>query len=1096
MNRQENNRRLIAGLLLATYGLTSLSQVACAEFQQAPSCCQPPKDASREFHADGPVTFFGKLLDTSDYPARWYCGTWTLETGWLHVISDAAIFGAYFSIPCAIVYFMYRRRDFPYLKLIGLFAAFILACGIGHLIEACIFWWPAYRLSGVVKAITAIISWATVVVGLRIIPQLLELPGIARLNAELTEQRNLLDTIINDCTLPIFWKNVNCEVVGCNQAFVELIGMSSVEEVVKQGRIAQLGIPEECVERYKQDDRQVLKSGEPMIGYEETVELASGTRLLKTSKVPRFAADGSICGLIGFCEDITDRRLARAELEEAHRLFRGTFEQAAVGIAHCDAAGNWLLANQVMCDITGFTEEELLATTFQSITHPDDLEEDLNYLEAFLAAEMAQGTWEKRFVRKDGSCITVRLTMSATRCNGELERFIVVVEDTTEEVESRRREAVSLQEIAKLSLVAANIQHSVVIANKDGEIEWVNDAFVKMTGFTMGEVVGRKPGAFLQGQKTDQETVARIRSAIARREPIAVEIVNYHKDGKDYWIRLEISPVFDDAGNLSNFISTQADITDRKRQQDALVSATEAAEAANVAKSEFLANMSHEIRTPLNGILGFTELLIEDDSDAAERHDHLHTIHTSGRHLLELINSVLDLSKIEAGQLTVELLACSPHAVLAEVVSILRVRASEKGIALDYSWEGPIPQSIETDPHRFKQVLMNLVGNAIKFTKQGYVHIVASVDCSDKSPALKVEIRDTGDGIAADRLESIFEPFVQADSSVTRQFGGTGLGLPISRRIATALGGSVDCASVVGVGSCFTLRIATGDLKNVEMLKTAPEAVSGDITGSEQSAVSLEGLNVLVVDDGSTNRKLIRLILTRVGALVETAENGQVAIEKVTSEDFDLVLMDMQMPVLDGYEATRRLRTQGYRKPIIALTANALKGDQGRCLEAGCSGYLSKPIDMGSLTHALANTQVCKLKTPEDKQSDSASSELLAEDSDGLESPVEYECSLPLDDPAIREIVEEFLGKLDPQFELMRECLADGNLEELTRLAHWLKGAGGTVGFDCFTEPAAELERQAKSGGSGLDDMIAALEQIANAISLDRSTSTIIPDEK
>lgn len=1054
----------------------------------------------REFHSDSPIAFFSKLFDTSDYPARWYCGTWTLETGWLHVVSDAAIFGAYFSIPLAIVFFMRRRRDFPYWGLLGLFAAFILACGIGHLIEACIFWWPAYRLSGLVKAITAIISWTTVFFGLRVIPKLLSLPGMARLNEELTEQRNLLDTIINDCTLPIFWKNTDCQIIGCNQAFVRLVGCDTVDEVLEQDADSQMGIEAESVERYLGDDRHVISSGEPLYDYEEEVGFESGTRTLRTSKVPRFDADGNVCGLIGFCSDITEAKQSAAAITEAERLFRVTFDQAAVGIAHCDPEGRWLLANDVMSRITGYSRQELLETNFQSITHPDDLEADNGHLREFLEGKATERRWEKRYVRKDGSDVNVRVTVSAVSLDNHLERFIVVVQDISDEVDTRQKIAESQEEIVKLSLVADNIQHSVAITNSEGRIEWVNDEFVGMTGYKLEEVVGKKPGSFLQGPLTDQETVDRIRTAVAERTPIAEEIVNYHADGEAYWIRLEISPVFDEKGELTQFISTQSDITARKRQQGALEKASEAAQAANLAKSEFLANMSHEIRTPLNGILGFTELLIEGDENLEERRDQLRTIRASGRHLLELINSVLDLSKIEAGQLTVEVLNCSPHAILAEVVSILRVRASEKGITLDYEWNGLVPASIQTDPHRFKQLLMNLIGNAIKFTDRGEVRVVAALDNSQTTPSLRVDIRDTGAGIKADRLDSIFEPFIQADNSVTRQYGGTGLGLSISRKVAESLGGSLTCESIVGLGSCFTAMIATGSLENVELHETAPQITDSDVTGSELDAVSLEGLRVLVADDGSTNRKLIRVILARAGAEVKTAENGQLAVQMVDEEDFDVILMDMQMPVMDGYTATRRLRENGYTQPIIALTANAMKGDRQKCMQAGCSGYLSKPIDLGELTRTLASTQNSPLDSAEATENEvpGVGSETLRASPQASEGPrskslsvpldadsrVSYRCTLPVEDPEIRAIVQEFIDKLAGQIELIEEAVDNDDLAEVARLAHWLKGAGGTVGFNCFTDPAKQLEQQSKQNEDGISDSVRQIRSMADAIQI------------
>lgn len=830
---------------------------------------------------------------------------------------------------------------------------------------------------------------------------------------------------------------------------------------------------------FQRDDRRVMETQRPLLNYEQTVEFATGTHALWTSKIPRFAADGSVCGVIGFLEDITEQKLVEAEMAEADRLFRGTFEQAAVGIAHCDAAGNWLLANTLMCQIVGYSPDELLRTSFDSVSHEDDRHIVAEHLNDFQSGATKQRSWEQRFVRKDQKPVSVRLTASVAYVDDQIERLILVVEDINEKVESRRRMREAQEELRKLSLVAANVQHSVTITDTLGRIEWVNNAFVKMTGYSLHEVKGRRPGEFLQGEETNEETRRRLRDAIAERRPIAEEIINYDREGEPYWIRLEISPVFDDDGTLTNFIATQSDITARKREQAALLEATEAAEQANIAKSEFLANMSHEIRTPLSGILGFTELLIEDAGGEEHCFDHLRTIRASGRHLLELINSVLDLSKIEAGQLTVELIPCSPHAILAEVVSILRVRASEKGLTMDYEWEGPIPEQITTDPHRLRQMLMNLVGNAIKFTDHGRVDISAKVEGDKESALLRFAVRDGGVGIPEEQIKTIFDPFVQADSTVTRKFGGTGLGLPISRRIAEALGGYVRCQSVEGVGSCFTAAVETGDLSDVRMLDSTPEYSQGDLAGNSQSA-SLEGLRVLVADDGSTNRKLLRLLLTRAHALVETVENGQKAIEKASETEFDVVLMDMQMPVLDGYEATRQLRAGGYDRPIIAVTANAMKGDQTKCLRAGCSGYLSKPIDLGTLTRTLAD--VCA------DRGSAASVAVDAQPAEVVHGAVDcdesaYPCTIDIgvEDPQVREIVEEFLERLDPQIALMEEAAANDDRAELARLAHWLKGAGGTVGFSCFALPSNELETLATETVEDVTDVLSQIKTLAKA---------------
>ena len=514
------------------------------------------------------------------------------------------------------------------------------------------------------------------------------------------------------------------------------------------------------------------------------------------------------------------------------------------------------------------------------------------------------------------------------------------------------------------------------------------------------------------------------------------------------------------------------------RRTKELEKKTHEAQAASKAKSQFLANMSHEIRTPMNAILGYTEQLRRERHKfgPAER-EYVDTVYTSGQHLLRLINDVLDLSKIESGRMEVTLEECSPHQIITQVIALMRVPAIDKGLTLDHQWIGPIPATMRTDAEKLRQVLINIIGNSIKFTEQGGIRVLTRLNRA--SGLLEIEVVDTGIGIPRDQLERVFRPFTQADYSMTRRYSGTGLGLTISRRIAELLGGTLTVESEIGSGSIFKLTIDPGELEGVTMLAAPPAVSIVPATGadSEQAMPYLRPLRVLLVEDGDINRRLIHLVLQRHHCDVVDAENGQVGVDLALEREFDVILMDMQMPVKDGYTATSELRSRGVTIPIMALTAHAMSGDEERCLQAGCTCYLTKPIDEYRLVQKLAEVTCSTLTEPAAVEPTPATAVPNVSEVEALH------CDLPLDDQEFRSIIEEFAVRMEYRLCEAHEFARHKDWHALAQFAHWLKGSGGTVGFHQLTAPSSNLERMAKAeAGDQVELSLRELHQLLGRI--------------
>lgn len=631
----------------------------------------------------------------------------------------------------------------------------------------------------------------------------------------------------------------------------------------------------------------------------------------------------------------------------------------------------------------------------------------------------------------------------------------------------------------------------LLILDRKEQIVLANEAFSEQLGRDAGSLLGFRAGELPwvdnDGLKIDKDKrpwVKALSSGQIQKDQILRLLL---PAGGYRTFKANCSPVLGDGNKHAGVLVSFNDITELEEKEVELINSKLEAEEANRAKSSFLANMSHEIRTPMNAILGFTDLLkrgyIKNEQDSLK---YLNTIHSSGKNLLELINDILDLSKVEAGRLEVEKQQMQPYPIMIEIVLMLKAKADEKGIDLAFVADDDLPERIEIDPVRFRQIILNLVGNAIKFTEEGAVTVRCRFESNEADPQLRIDVVDSGIGMSEQAQASVFDPFVQADNTVTRRFGGTGLGLAISLKFAQAMGGDITVSSQPDVGSTFTLSLPTGELDQVAFLHPDEVyALEHKVDERNNLCWTLKPARVLVVDDGKENRELIRLLLEDAGLTIDEAENGKEGAELTVRHNYDVVLMDVNMPVMDGFTAVGIMRQQQISVPIIALTANAMKGYEERCLDAGYSGYLSKPLDIDAFMSMMAGLVGGEqVESSVLQQPDEPLPLVIDEDKSPIVS------RLAGNGERFTKIINRFTLRLSEQLQSLNEAVAQKNLSEVAELAHWLKGAAGTVGFDVFTEPAKELETKARSEDhAGVETELRIIEQLAVRISTDRTSA-------
>jgi PAS domain S-box-containing protein len=768
--------------------------------------------------------------------------------------------------------------------------------------------------------------------------------------------------------------------------------------------------------------------------------------------------DSTTIGVLGSAGDVTLRKQAEEVLLKAGALQRAIFNSANFSSIATDAKGVIQIFNVGAERMLGYTAAEVMnRITPADISDPQELIARAKALSIELATTITPGfealvfkasrgiedIYELTYIRKDGSRFPAMVSVTALRdAQDAIIGYLLIGTDNTarrlvEAEQKRLDQRLRDQQFYTRSLIESNID-ALMTTDPSGIITDVNKQMEALTGCTRDELIG----APFKSHFTDPERAeAGIKLVLSEKKVTDYELTACARDGKQTVVSYNATTFYDRGRTLQGVFAAARDVTERKRVEAELQQAKAMAETASQTKSDFLASMSHEIRTPMNAIIGIADLLAKTPL-SPEQNNYVQIFRRAGDNLLNLINDILDLSKVEASQLELERTGFSLNDLLEKVKEMVAVRAHEKGLTLVCEIAPNVPDDLVGDPTRLRQVLLNLLGNAIKFTESGEVALRVTPDADASVPgALRFTISDTGIGIPDEKLGAVFERFTQADSSTTRRYGGSGLGLTISKRLVELMGGCIRVESGVGKGSVFSFAVPLEIWTRTTRRVTA--AVGAD------PALPLPALHILLVEDSTDNRTITVAYLQDTPYRIEIAENGAVAYRKFIAERYDLVLMDRQMPVMDGLAATRAIREwelTNHRPPtpIIALTASALKGDQEKFVAAGCTAYLTKPIKQEVLLQAIKEHS--EGAPPSSKKENSRKDAILVRAN-----------------PQFADLIPAFLQNRGRDVIAMLDALDRSDFETVASLGHGMKGAGGSWGFQAITDIGAALEQAAGS---------------------------------
>jgi PAS domain S-box-containing protein len=848
------------------------------------------------------------------------------------------------------------------------------------------------------------------------------------------------------------------------------------------------------------------------------------------NKTPEIAKKVTTCRIPGLFE----RKWMEEKLHESETNYQTIFNEANDAIlVHDPDSGNILDVNKKMCEMFGYTRDEALMLDVGAISScqsPYTQQDALEWIKKTSEEESQIFEWQAK--HKDGHMFWIEVNLKRSKIMGG-DRVLAVVRDVTER---KHLHDVLDRKQRSLEAIFDAVPVGMILVDDQGFVRRVNDVVAKLVHRDFSEIINKQPGEglmcihaldHLDGcgfgpfcstcpvRKTFENVLCSWQSARGIEVQAALLV-----DGKEVnpWLDITAEPAFVD-GSKHVVLAIQ-DITERKNAEKELEQVNhqlktaieranwlaKEATKANSAKSQFLAKMSHEIRTPMNAIIGFADLLAEEPLTDGQK-EHLEIIRDASRNLLRLIDDILYLSKIEAGKLGVEVAECLLGQLLNSVESLMQPKAKEKGLDFEIIEVSKLPVNIRTDMARVRQCLINLTGNAIKFTEQGHVYIKVSLEDKDDQPYIRFDVEDTGIGIPVEKQEEIFESFTQADESTTRKYGGTGLGLAITKQLAELLGGRITVTSEVEKGSVFSLTIPAGTNVKEQPFLDRHNVVGN--TGAEESKAEQARFSgqILVAEDAKTNQLLIESLLTRFGLQITIVEDGGEALRKALTERFDLIFMDIEMPKMNGYETTRAIRKEGLKVPIVALTAYAMKGDDEKCFEAGCDDYMCKPIERQRLVQILHKYLPAKndsiIRKIDSVESDveqinwiCSESSFLDTRKDGL--PEELSGEPPVDSALINTIYDDthvfeetvkiFLEEAPIGINMLAEAIDAMDSANVRQHAHKLKGSAKHVAAIRLHDKLNRLEhmgreRELKGAGELFAEVKAEFEEVKSFLS-------------